>query len=212
MHHRFCIRSYAPAVVMAVDCSGGATSGMTEPLGATRAPRFRPTSDEAPLPTPPRARTTRAMRHLLLPLIVAALSAGEVRLDLAGTWSLSAPGEDAAPVPLLVPGDIHSALLAAGRIPDPYWGDHERLPAVQDVGKQDWLAQRRRVQTKSGREVCKRFSITPSFASELVRAFQALTGRRKDNAMTRVWRDEHTIILPSFRTSGIFPQPRPVIS
>jgi beta-mannosidase len=59
--------------------------------------------------------------------------------SLAGTWSLRAAGETAA-IPVQVPGDVHSALLAAGRIPDPYWGDNEKQ--VQWVGEQEWVYER----------------------------------------------------------------------
>ena len=38
------------------------------------------------------------------------------------------------------PGDTHSALLAAGRIPDPYVGMNEL--SVQWVGREDWSYER----------------------------------------------------------------------
>ena len=44
-------------------------------------------------------------------------------LDLSGPWSLADGGQD--PAPIAVPGDVHSALLAAGLIPDPYAGRNE---------------------------------------------------------------------------------------
>ena len=57
------------------------------------------------------------------------------RIDLAGQWRLSrtSTGER---FPAQVPGDTHSALLAAGAIPDPYVGTNEL--AVQWVGREDW--------------------------------------------------------------------------
>ena len=58
------------------------------------------------------------------------------RMDLAGTWNLRRAGERAA-VPMRVPGDNLSALLEAGRVPDPYSGANEL--AVQWVGREDWL-------------------------------------------------------------------------
>ncbi|MDR2850111.1 MAG: glycoside hydrolase family 2 protein [Verrucomicrobiota bacterium] len=61
-------------------------------------------------------------------------------LDLAGVWSLRQAGGTAPAVPLNVPGDVHSALLAAGRIPDPYFGSNEL--DIQWVGQADWLAER----------------------------------------------------------------------
>ena len=45
-------------------------------------------------------------------------------LDLSGRWNLKSKRSGAA-VPAQAPGDNHSALLAAGRIPDPYWADNE---------------------------------------------------------------------------------------
>ena len=61
-------------------------------------------------------------------------------VDLAGVWSVRQTDCDQPAVPLNVPGDVHSALLAAGRIPDPYFGANEA--AVQWVGQKDWLAER----------------------------------------------------------------------
>ena len=45
-------------------------------------------------------------------------------LDLAGPWSL-ADAERQYVAPITLPGDVHSALLAAGLIPDPYHGRNE---------------------------------------------------------------------------------------
>jgi len=56
-------------------------------------------------------------------------------IDLAGDWRLvrAATGRSC---PAHVPGDTHSALLAAGEILDPYVGTNEL--AVQWVGREDW--------------------------------------------------------------------------
>ncbi|MBD9372608.1 glycoside hydrolase family 2 protein [Rhizobium sp. ARZ01] len=60
-------------------------------------------------------------------------------IDLRGTWQLSMlEGSHAAS--MLVPGDVHSALLAAGIIPDPYVRRSER--DVQWVALADWALQR----------------------------------------------------------------------
>ena len=60
-------------------------------------------------------------------------------IDLSGTWSLtSTDGAHAAPMP--VPGDVHSALLSAGLIADPYAGRNERQ--VQWVAQKDWAIER----------------------------------------------------------------------
>jgi beta-mannosidase len=61
-------------------------------------------------------------------------------IDLSGPWTLtSADGDITAPITL--PGDVHSALLAAGLIPDPYAGRNER--DVQWVAEKDWAIERR---------------------------------------------------------------------
>jgi beta-mannosidase len=60
-------------------------------------------------------------------------------IDCAGDWRLIRVATDEA-IPAQVPGDTHSALLAAGRIPDPYEGTNEL--AVQWVGKEDWIYER----------------------------------------------------------------------
>lgn len=59
--------------------------------------------------------------------------------DLAGSWQLaSADASHSLPMP--VPGDVHSALLAAGRISDPYVGRNE--VEVQWVAHKDWVLER----------------------------------------------------------------------
>ena len=61
-------------------------------------------------------------------------------VDLAGQWSVRQADGDKPAVPMQVPGDVHSALLAAGLIPDPYFGRNEN--EVQWVGRQEWIAER----------------------------------------------------------------------
>ncbi|MGA1803529.1 beta-mannosidase [Rhizobium sp. HT1-10] len=60
-------------------------------------------------------------------------------LDLAGSWRLTSPGSD-HDVAMAVPGDVHSALQAAGVIADPYVGRNEEV--VQWVAHRDWVLQR----------------------------------------------------------------------
>src|SRR5271157_4888323 len=60
-------------------------------------------------------------------------------IDLAGAWRLHRLSTKES-FPAAVPGDTHSALLAAGKIPDPYWGTNER--EVQWVGREDWAYER----------------------------------------------------------------------
>lgn len=64
-------------------------------------------------------------------------------IDLSGAWRLRVSGIDrleGREVPCAVPGDGHSALLAAGLIPDPYYDRNEL--AVQDLGGADWKFER----------------------------------------------------------------------
>lgn len=57
----------------------------------------------------------------------------DIRIDLAGEWTLGNPHFS---IPAEVPGDTHSALLKAGKIPDPYWGTNEL--DIQHLGRVDW--------------------------------------------------------------------------
>ena len=59
------------------------------------------------------------------------------RIDLRGTWRLEGAGEQVAAE---IPGDSHSALLAAGKIEDPYWGTNEL--DLQYLNGQDWVFSR----------------------------------------------------------------------
>jgi beta-mannosidase len=68
-------------------------------------------------------------------------------IDLAGTWSLKdANGDYACNMP--IPGDVHSALLAAGLIPDPYVGRNEL--EVRGLADRDWVATRTFVREGKG--------------------------------------------------------------
>ena len=59
--------------------------------------------------------------------------------DLSGPWTLRQDGGGVA-VPLALPGDAHSALAAAGVIPEPYEGRNEY--DVRWVAGADWTASR----------------------------------------------------------------------
>ena len=61
------------------------------------------------------------------------------RLKLGGTWSVSEAGKDTW-LTATVPGCVHTDLLAAGKIPDPFYRDNEN--AVQWVGKTNWIYRR----------------------------------------------------------------------
>ncbi|MCE2570979.1 beta-mannosidase [Motilimonas eburnea] len=57
-------------------------------------------------------------------------------LDLSGNWQLRSDAEHNISCDMPIPGDIHSALLAAQHIPDPYVGMNEAK--VQWVGQTQW--------------------------------------------------------------------------
>jgi len=57
-------------------------------------------------------------------------------IDLAGVWTLNSAGPLARDIPAQVPGDTHSALLAAGLIADPYAACNER--DLQPLNREDW--------------------------------------------------------------------------
>ncbi|WP_026972921.1 beta-mannosidase [Aliagarivorans marinus] len=61
-------------------------------------------------------------------------------IDLNGEWQLSSPQHPHISVPMTLPGDNHSALLAAGLIEDPYYGTNEKN--VQWVGESEWQISR----------------------------------------------------------------------
>ncbi len=66
-----------------------------------------------------------------------------IKVDLTGDWTLrntttrEVPGSvDGLNVPATVPGCVHTDLLAAGLIPDPYYARNEL--ALQWIGENDW--------------------------------------------------------------------------
>lgn len=61
------------------------------------------------------------------------------RLSLNGDWQVSEMGKNEW-LAATVPGCVHTDLLAAGKIPDPFYRDNE--DAVQWVGKSNWIYQR----------------------------------------------------------------------
>ena len=62
------------------------------------------------------------------------------QMILDGTWSLSSVTDPSLCVPIVLPGDVHSALLNANIIPDPYVACNESL--VQWVGEEEWFLER----------------------------------------------------------------------
>ena len=73
---------------------------------------------------------------MLFPLLAAAT------LSLAGEWTLSGEGPDGRAVAcgIRVPGDVHSALCAAGVIPDTFVGTNELAAAW--VNRRGWTLSR----------------------------------------------------------------------
>ena len=83
------------------------------------------------------------IKHLAVAVTVAAaLSLGaetvlnERTQSLAGVWRLCQADDPAVACPVTVPGDIHTALLAAKIIPDPYVGANEYRTLW--VGRKNW--------------------------------------------------------------------------
>jgi len=67
------------------------------------------------------------------------MAESHAEIDLGGTWRIqSADGKHKADY--RVPGDVHSSLIAAGIIPDPYVGRNEY--DVRWVAELDWIATR----------------------------------------------------------------------
>ena len=60
-------------------------------------------------------------------------------LSLNGAWQVARTGDNNW-LPATVPGCIHTDLLAAGKIPDPFYRDNERV--VQWVGETNWTYRR----------------------------------------------------------------------
>jgi len=57
-------------------------------------------------------------------------------IDLNGPWRVRQTGKAGMPMPATVPGCVHNDLLAAGKIPDPYYRDNEA--AVQWISESSW--------------------------------------------------------------------------
>lgn len=66
-------------------------------------------------------------------------SGAYAELDLTGTFVLTSPARNLR-LPIELPGDVHTALLAAGDIPDPYFGTNET--AVEWVSRTPWTVER----------------------------------------------------------------------
>lgn len=75
-----------------------------------------------------------------------AVAATYSALDLRGSFTLSSPTADIR-VPITLPGDVHTALLAADRIPDPYFGENEKT--VMWVNETAWSVERNFTATRA---------------------------------------------------------------
>jgi beta-mannosidase len=60
-------------------------------------------------------------------------------MDLGGEWTLQQAGKKEV-IRATVPGTVHTDLIAAGKIPDPYYQDNE--DRVQWIGEVDWIYRR----------------------------------------------------------------------
>ena len=58
-------------------------------------------------------------------------------LNLNDAWHFRDAAEDKSPQPATVPGCVHTDLLEAGRIPDPWYRDNEK--EIQWVHQRDWI-------------------------------------------------------------------------
>lgn len=63
-----------------------------------------------------------------------------MKMTLDGQWTLSSINDPSIYSAITLPGDVHSALLEANIIPDPYLACNEEQ--VQWVGEHDWLLER----------------------------------------------------------------------
>ena len=75
---------------------------------------------------------------------VAAASYSEI--DLGGAFALTSPTKKLKTA-ITLPGDVHTALLDAGEIPDPYFGNNEK--AVMWVNETAWNLERKFTATKA---------------------------------------------------------------
>src|SRR4051812_33896546 len=62
-------------------------------------------------------------------------------IDLSGEFALTSPARKVNAKTIALPGDVHTALLDAGDIPDPYFGANEQ--AVMWVHATPWTMERR---------------------------------------------------------------------
>ena len=86
---------------------------------------------------------------------------GALLLSLDGEWEMVEAGDDASwvssvwtnSIPALIPGSVQTALLTAGKIPDPYVGHNDEIARAQ--GRKTWWLRRNflRPDTENGIEI-----------------------------------------------------------
>jgi len=67
-------------------------------------------------------------------------------IELGGAFALTSPTKKLKTA-ITLPGDVHTALLAAGEIPDPYFGNNEQ--AVMWVNETAWNVERQFTATRA---------------------------------------------------------------
>ncbi len=77
--------------------------------------------------------------HLALAAEAKPANSALVKLDLGGSWKVTREGTSEA-ISATVPGCIHTDLLAAKKIPDPFFRDNEKK--VQWIGEANWVYRR----------------------------------------------------------------------
>jgi beta-mannosidase len=85
------------------------------------------------------ATATLCLGSALVPRTARATNTNLSCLPLNGAWQAVRVGSDDW-IPAQVPGCIHTDLLAAGKIPDPFYRDNEK--SVQWIGETDWVFRR----------------------------------------------------------------------
>ena len=73
--------------------------------------------------------------------LLACAMACAAELDLAGTWTLTQADDPAVTCSVTVPGGIYTALYDAGKIPDPYFAQNEKV--TQWPSRKEWLFARK---------------------------------------------------------------------
>ncbi len=97
-------------------------------------------------------------------------------LTLDGEWQLTSLNTPSITAPITLPGDVHSALLAADIIPDPYMGCNETK--VQWVGEHDWQMTREftvDAELMAAREVDLKLSMVDTMAEIDINGITAIT-------------------------------------